>query len=167
MKRLIAVILVLVFNANASSAQSKLRFPTLQQLETYSKTITSNSEFKAIAKTYGFAFESKNEFTGRTDYVYVRKTTIKGIVYTDKCTYTSIPDVSTGLVAFSSTRDLEALYSPAMKKYASVDCQGESESNELHSCFRSKTHFIRLVDVSKEFDDGTKGNSYTIRIYSL
>lgn len=165
MTKFFIIILTLAFSSNSSFGQSNWIFPTLGQFQNF-LTISSNDKFKPSAKQLGFTFESKATETYGIDYVYVRRTKVGDLTYTDKLVYTINTNRLLPIIALTSIKDLEDLYLPTINKtFSIVECQGETQSNELQSCFDNKTYFIRLIDVSKSFSDGTKGNSYTLRMY--
>lgn len=140
-------------------------FPTLSSLTTWA-ALNSQPKFDLEIRNLGFKFEEKTSGTDATSYVYIRKTAVNSVNYTDRIVYKIANDYSASIISLvTASTDLVRFYSPQLTSYKSNKCDNEmsKDSKTTCSCYESANYSIDLCDERVKLSMGD-GNKYFLSV---
>jgi hypothetical protein len=169
MKKGIILLMVLTMMTLTSFEQTATAssIPTFAQLISWVDIDYAN--FDTQARSLGFSTEGKYNKDYGTDYVYIRKTTKNGFVYTDRLILQVFTATKSNQIQLVTTeQDLVAYYTPQLtaKQFQNTTCLVAAEENESKFCYKTAKYFVTLIDTRTQLSVG-EGNSYTVIVKQI
>jgi len=167
MKNILPVLLLLAASGlNTEAICQNSSFPSLGKLMRWANNLSYATVHQEV-KGLGFKFDGKEDAFGGIDYSYSREIDKDDITYTEPILVSAKEDKVYRVEISASRVDLIGFYTPSLEanKFQIFECSNETDENELDLCYQTKSFSFRMIEKSKQYDDGKKRNGYTVIIY--